>query len=426
MNATRLASREFRWNYLLAKVQQLQGHADAAIRSYQVATALQLAYVPAHINLGNLYLELNRLEEAKARFGLALQKEPNNAAAHYGLGQVALSQRNYAEAVQHLQRALELVPGANRIHYPLALAYRGLGNVEKARAHLAQQGTVGVRIADPFVDRLAELVAGARVHMIRGKSAIESRRYEEAAGEFREAIERQPDNVAAYVNLGGVLTQLGDVRGATEQFDKALQLDARNLTAHFNLAILSAKENNHAKAIEHLRVVLTENASDSGARMFLARELSKANRVDEAIVEYSKLVSADLNNEVAVLERVQVLQRKGEYKAALAGLERAHNTYPQKSNTAALLAYLLATSPDTSLRDGTRARKLAQDLYSSDASLQNGTLLVLALAELGRCTEAAQWQRKLINEFSKTGDQELIGKLKTELTKYENVKSCRP
>src|SRR4029079_5648074 len=109
MNATRLASTECRWNYLLAKVQQAQGHAEPAIRSYQVATTLQLAFVPAHINLGNLYLELNRLDEAKARFGLALQKEPNNAAAYYGLGQVALSKRNYAEAIQYLEKALALV-----------------------------------------------------------------------------------------------------------------------------------------------------------------------------------------------------------------------------------------------------------------------------------------------------------------------------
>ena len=49
MNATRLAATNFRWNYLLAKVQQLEGHAEPAIRSYQVATTLQMAFVPARL-----------------------------------------------------------------------------------------------------------------------------------------------------------------------------------------------------------------------------------------------------------------------------------------------------------------------------------------------------------------------------------------
>ena len=57
-----------------------------------------------------------------------------------------MSRRNYAEAVEHFEKTLAQVPGANRVHYSLAMAYRGLGNAEKVKTHLAQQGTVGVRV----------------------------------------------------------------------------------------------------------------------------------------------------------------------------------------------------------------------------------------------------------------------------------------
>ena len=426
LNASRLAPKDFRWAYLLAKLDHQQGRVEQALRGYQVARSLQPSFVPAQLNLGNLYLELDRLDEAKASFALVVQQEPNNASAHYGLGQIALSKRNYAAAVEHFEKALELVPGANRIHYPLALAYRGLRNTGKAEAHLAQQGTVGLRVTDPLLDRLTELVQGARVHMMRGKLALEAKRYVEAAEEFQKAIAAEPESVPAYVNLGTTLTQLGDPKGAAEQFDKALRLEPSNLTAHFNLAILFANDKHHEQAVAQLHAVLMTNPNDLDARMFLARELEQTGLVDEAISEYSRVAAADSNNEVAVIKRAELLQTKGEYKLALEGLEKAYAEYPQKVNTTLMLTYALAASPQLNLRDGPRALKLAQSLYSITASLQHGTLVVLAFAERGQCDEAAEWQRHLISEAIKGGNEQLAEKLKTELARYVNVKSCRP
>ena len=138
LNASRLTPKDFRWVYLLGKIDQQDGQVDEAIRNYQIARTLSPEYVAVPVNLGNIYLQLNRLEEAKENFKAALVIDESSAAALYGLGQVALSQRSYAEAVNYLERSLKLIPGANRIHYSLAMAYRGLGDAEKARTHLAQ------------------------------------------------------------------------------------------------------------------------------------------------------------------------------------------------------------------------------------------------------------------------------------------------
>ena len=343
--------KHFRWVYLLAKLDQLEGRADDAIRGFRNSLALEPEYTPALVNLGNIYLELDRLEDARTSFASALEKRPNNPAAHYGLGQVALSKRSYAEAVQYFEKALALAPDANRIHYALAMAYRGLGDTEKAKIHLAQQGPVGVRVADPLIDRLAELVAGVRVHLFRGKTALEAKRYEEAAAEFRKAIEARPDTVPAHVNLGAALIQLGDAKGAAEEFKLALRFDPNNINAHYNLAILLANEKQHEQAIVHLQAVTTTNPNDSGAQFFLAQQLLRANRFEEAL-------------------------------------------------------------------------KLAQSLYSTTGSLQHGALVASALAELGRCPEAAEWQRKLIARAVAERNEELRVKLEADLQRYENP-SCR-
>src|SRR5204863_5745842 len=178
---------------------------------------------------------LNRLEDARASFVKALEIQ-QSAAADYGLGQVALSKGSYAEAVDYFQKALGLAPAANRIHYSLAMAYRGLHDVEKAKTHLAQQGSVGVRVADPLIDGLQELVQGARMHLVRGRLAFDAKRYAEATTEFRLAVAAGPDSVPAHVNLGAALSQTGDLSGAIDEFEATLRLDANNTTAHYNLA----------------------------------------------------------------------------------------------------------------------------------------------------------------------------------------------
>src|SRR6185295_8358518 len=58
-NASRLAPKDFRWLYLLAKIDQLEGKANDAIRRYQAASALNSEYAPVAVNLGLIYLDLN-------------------------------------------------------------------------------------------------------------------------------------------------------------------------------------------------------------------------------------------------------------------------------------------------------------------------------------------------------------------------------
>src|SRR5690349_7517223 len=274
VNASRLAPRDFRWIYLLAKLDQQEGAVTEAIRGFKNVCSLQPEFTAAVVNLGNIYLELNRLDDAQASFRNALEIDKSSAAAYYGLGQVALSKRNYVAAVDYFQKSLELAPGANRIHYSLAMAYRGLGDAEKAKSHLARQGSVGVRVADPLIDGLQELVQGVRVHLVRARMALEAKRFADAVTEFRQAVAPSPDSVTAHVNLGAALTQTSDLGEAVNEFEATLRIDPQNTTAHYNLAVLFANDNKQKEAIGHLDAVLTINARDVGAAVMLINLLA--------------------------------------------------------------------------------------------------------------------------------------------------------
>jgi hypothetical protein len=90
------------------------------------------------------------------------------------------------------------------------------------------------------------------------------------------------------------------------------------------------------------------------------------------------------------------------------------------------LAYLLVASPVYEKRDGKRALELAQAAYATTGSVNHGVLVAMALAELGRCDEAATLVRQLTAKATAERKPELIGKLKIELNRYERVRPCRP
>jgi tetratricopeptide (TPR) repeat protein len=426
LNAVRLAPKDFRWIYLLAKLDHTEGRFEEAIRGYEAARVLHPNYVAVAVNLGNILLELNRLEEAKVSFSGALEIDENNAAAQYGLGQVALAKRSYFEAVQYFEKVLARVPGANRVHYSLAMAYRGLRDVKKVEAHLAQQGPVGVRVADPLVDGLRELIAGERLYLSRGKVAFEAQRYTEAVAEFSKAVAANSESVTARVNLGAALSQVGDLQGAVEQFEAALSVEPGNVNAHYNLGVLLARRNRHADSIEHLQAALTGDPNDLNARFLLATEFARAGRSDEALMEYSRVVQIDPNNEAALLEQVKLLHRKGQFKQSLERLEEGHARNPLRGRTILMLAYLLATSPQFELRNGARALELAQRVYDVTRAWRHAALMATALAELGRCGEAADWQRQVIALAERERIADVLDELRTSLRLYEDGQSCRP
>ena len=275
LNAGRLAPKDFRWIYLLAKLDQQQGSFDEAIRNYRVAQTLRPDYIAAPVNLGNIFLELNRLPEAEESFKAAVAIDKNNPAAHYGLGQIAASKRNYAEAVKHFETTLAQLPGADRVHYSLAMAYRGLDDGEKAKAHLAKQGPVGVGVSDPLVSGLQDLIHGERLFLSRGKRAFEAQRFADAVIEFRKAVAAKPDSVTARINLGAALSQTGDLQGAVEQFGAATRIEPENANAHYNVAVILARQNKHDEAIAHLQLALKADPADVAARNLLDQELLK-------------------------------------------------------------------------------------------------------------------------------------------------------
>lgn len=425
-NARLLSPQDFRWAYYHAYLLQQMGRFEAAEQAYARALEIRPTDVAAMVHLGEVYLELGRFDRTEAAAERVLDIAPEQPSAIALLGRAALAQEDHDRAIELLERALAAVPAADRLHYPLGMAYRAQGNLEKAREHLGQMGKVGIRPPDPLIDELDQLQRGSRVHVLRGRMAFRAGRYEDAAAEFRRALEADSEDLAARVNLGSALGQAGDREGAVEQFEKALELAPDNLAAHFNLGVLLLRQGAVDEALEHYRAAVEGAPGDGEARLELGRALRRAGRPEEALASLEKAVELAPFDESAQVELASTLVERGRYHEASERLDTAQALMPRSGAVTQALARLLAASPDPEIRDGARALDLAQRVFEAQPTAFNAETVALALAEQGRCEEAARWQRKVLGAEAESAPRERLTGLQRTLARYEAGPPCRP
>ncbi len=85
---------------------------------------LEPADPDALYNLGFVYLQQSRVDDAVGLFQQVIAEQPNHANAHYELGKILLDRGQVKEAVEHLQIAARLSPQTDYMHYQLQAAYR--------------------------------------------------------------------------------------------------------------------------------------------------------------------------------------------------------------------------------------------------------------------------------------------------------------
>jgi tetratricopeptide (TPR) repeat protein len=251
LNAARLASGDVEWPYLLGYLYQQTGRWEEAATRLTDVLRVQPARREAAARLAQIYLQLNRLRDARELFSALVDVFPG--LAQNGLGDIALREHRFDDAVRHFRAALERVPRADSLRYSLAMAYRGLGRLEEAHAELDRRGTGVISLGDPAADALGTLLRGERLLVVRGLRALEAGDLRAAADWFGRAVAAAPESTTARTNLAAVLLRRGEHAAAIDQFEAVLQLDPDDEGAVINLAMALADRSRFADAV----VVLT-------------------------------------------------------------------------------------------------------------------------------------------------------------------------
>jgi len=426
LKAQTLDPTAFAWRYYSGYIYQANGDPQTAVLHFQNALQIRPDDLATLVRVAQAYTDLNQTELAKPIFEKVLRLDKSCVPALVGLGKFALSGNDYKGAVELFQEALALDPKASSIEYQLAMAYRRLGNLSQAQAHLLRQGSRQPQMPDSLIEELEGLKKGKAALWRRGARAINGGRVAEAVKDFRELVTLDPEDATSRMYLGIALARAGDGKQAIEQYSEALQRAPGNAGVHYNLGVVLAERGAVEQAVEHLQAALRSDSQMTKAHFQLANLLMRLGHYAEAPSEYAAVVRMEPRNAFARLMEAMALVRLKNYSAARDKLEQAVTAVPGDSDLKTALARLLAACPEESVRDGPRALQMIQQVMSNEKSfdLEQGQALAMALAAIGQFQEAAKIQRFMIAELERAGQVDLARLLRANLTSYERDQPC--
>jgi Flp pilus assembly protein TadD len=274
----------------------------------------------------------------------------------------------------------------------LGAALAGQGKIPEAAEHFSQAVAIDPNYAQARCDLgLTEVLAG---------------KLDEGILQYRAALALAPQSEIAHFNLARALALQGRFTEAVPEYEAALQLrpDSPETRAFLADALIQVGQTNEAAV--QLAQVLQAKPNDPGANERYGLLLEQAGKPNEAIAPLREAVRLE-----PTVERhqnlAQVLVSVGQPALAVAEYREALRLQPDSVAALNNLAWLLATTPDNNIRNGSQAATLAEHacrLTEFKTPLLVGTLAA-AYAEAGRFDEAvkvAEQAKQLAAAFGQT------------------------
>lgn len=432
-NAHGLDPKEPRWPYYLGRLAEEAGDLEAARAFFTTAAEMAPGEVAPRVRLGNLALRRQDAESAEVLFRDVLAVRPESPGALLGRARLALLRGDAAAALEPLEALASQQPEAAEVHYSLGLAWRQLGDEERAAEHLRKVpeenlDQIFLDLGDPWERELKLLDRGARNLTQRGVRAFRRGEHERAAVLLGRAVAADPEGPEMRVNYALALRETGRWAAAAEQLEEALRgAEAGSMfatKAHLELGRLLAARGRPAAGAVHLEAALALDPHSTIAHLELGRLLHNEGRLDEALGHYAAVRQADRRLAGTRFWHAALLILLDRRQEALDSLEEDLRELGDERRLRLLLARLLAAAPESGLRDVDRARQLL-DSPAAPADVLFAETAAMVAAEEGRFEEAAAWQRAAVDALADVRPRTAAHTARRRLVLYERGEPCR-
>ncbi len=213
--------------FLLASGYQEEGDYARAEIFYKKCLALGVVPAKAYDNLGIMALDERKYKEAEDYFQLALAVNPKQSIFWNNLGSVYLETRRFEEAKTAFERAIELNP----LYY---LPRANLGQVYHQEGKLPEALT--------FYDEYLEITPrDQHIVLLAMTAALESKDGQQVEKFFNQA-RQWIDDPAALTQIGSLLASKGDFPQAFALYEKALRRNPQFIPAYVEMGKLLANQ----------------------------------------------------------------------------------------------------------------------------------------------------------------------------------------
>jgi tetratricopeptide (TPR) repeat protein len=225
-----------------AEGQRAKGKLDKAREHYLLELRQNPGDTETLLDLGELLMELDRLEEAGEKFRRSIELAPEHPSSHYCHGRWLLETDHIDEAITAFLKTLQLDPTYPGAHLHLGRIYFQRQELEKARRHLRNEHLLTPDDPQMMLD-LSNLLLDC------GETAA-------AVVCLKRLTEKEPTNANAWQNLAVAYFHSDCYDQGIAASQEALLCDPGHLMAMYNLAVAFEQLRRYEESLTWIRAGL--------------------------------------------------------------------------------------------------------------------------------------------------------------------------
>jgi uncharacterized caspase-like protein len=145
----------------------------------------------------------------------------------------------------------------------------------------------------------------AGIHRDRGDDYVMRKKYDQAIGEYREALRWDPGYLAVYESLGETYTKAADFNGATGAYSRALAIKPDSADFFLKRGIAYGKRGDFEKALKDVNKALEINPKYASAYFQRGSICETLKRTSEALDAYRKCIEIAPPSEEELKEKAR-------------------------------------------------------------------------------------------------------------------------
>jgi tetratricopeptide (TPR) repeat protein len=343
----------FRYSYVADHFQYLASIGPIALASAGLALAIRsvalrnlVAGALALVLAALTYHHAGAFRDIETLWRSVIAKNPQGWLAHNNLGLELLRTDREDEALEHFRKAVELNPGFAEAQNNFANRLSRRGRVDEAIGHYQK----AIELNPAYAEAQNNL----------GTALLRAGRTDEAIAALQKALEMDPQYAEAHNNLGNALQLAGRADEGATHFQKALELKPDYAGAHYNLANHFLQQRRASEAVTEYQKALQIDPAHVPSLTNLGALYLQMGRTDDSLSTLRRALEHEPNNADVHNNLGNTLLRLRRPAEALTHFEAAVQHDPANVSAANNAAWLLATSLDDRIRNGSRAVALAE------------------------------------------------------------------
>jgi tetratricopeptide (TPR) repeat protein len=359
-----------------------------------------------HTMLAGVYAMSGQVDKAAPHFRMALLLNRASPKAHAGVGMILAGKGKVPEAIREFEKALKSEPGFD-------VALKGLRAAYWAQDRRAEAVEQSMRVLEAKPEDTQE-------HMYLGGMLWEMERREEAVAQYRDVVRLDPHDSVARYKLGYALSQMGYYREGAEELSEALRLGHKDFETYSEYGRTLAALGDLEAARLQFEAGLTLSPTNANLRVNLANALWMSGHTNDAVSNFAAAAVLQPGLAQETLNSGKALASAGQFAAALGKFSTAMRLHPDWPEAMSATAWVLATAPEPSVRNGPEALRLAERAaaLTDKKDVHVLTTLDAAYAEAGRFPEAIAAAEETRNVAVGTGNEQAVQAANERLDRY--------